>query len=103
MLRSIPKRIFRSLSTSSSSIRPPPSSSILSSILPTAIDTSTIEFKERASAMEILEKDLIRMLGVIHLGGGEKAIAKVRKTKGKLLVRERYVLLFYSYFFLSFS
>lgn len=86
--RSIPKSILRQtlirhVSTTT------PSTSTLTSILPTAIDITTVEFKERASAMKLLEEELKKSLELIHLGGGEKAIAKVRKTKGKLLVRER--------------
>lgn len=58
-------------------------------VLPTAIDTTSPEFKERAQAMKELEDDLVSKLQKIELGGGEKARRKVKEKEGKLLVRER--------------
>lgn len=57
-------------------------------VLPTAVDTSSPEFKERADAMKVLEDELTTLLSKIELGGGEKARARAKKA-GKLLVRER--------------
>jgi hypothetical protein len=68
----------------------PSSPSILSTVLPTSIDTTSVEFQERAAAMNVLEEDLKRLLRVVEEGGGAKAREKVRKAgNGKLLVRER--------------
>jgi hypothetical protein len=70
----------------------PPSPSILSTVLPTSVDTTSAEFLERAAAMKVLEDDLKRLLRVVEEGGGAKAREKVRKAgNGKLLVRERCV------------
>ena len=57
-------------------------------VLPTAVDVSSPEFKERADAMKVLEDELTTLLSKIELGGGEKARARAKKA-GKLLVRER--------------
>lgn len=58
-------------------------------VLPTAIDTTSSEFQERAQAMKELESDLLAKLQKIELGGGEKARRKVKENAGKLLARER--------------
>lgn len=73
---------------------PPHSPAVLSTVLPTAVDTSSPEFIERAAAMAVLEKDLAALRKVVEAGGGEQAQAKARKA-GKLLVRERCALLFF--------
>ncbi|ORY72420.1 carboxyl transferase [Leucosporidium creatinivorum] len=57
-------------------------------VLPTAIDATSPEFKERADAMKVLEDELRTLLTNIELGGGEKARARAKES-GKLLVRER--------------
>lgn len=57
-------------------------------VLPTAVDSSSPEFKERAEAMKVLEDELTTLLSKIELGGGDKARARAKKA-GKLLVRER--------------
>lgn len=58
-------------------------------VLPTAIDTNSIEFKERANDMKVLEDQLKALLleNQCH-PAGQRARERVVKA-GKLLVRER--------------
>lgn len=62
---------------------------LASHVLPTAIDTSSVEFKQRAEDMKVLEDQLQALLleNQSH-PSGERARERVHKA-GKLLVRER--------------
>lgn len=69
---------------------------LLATTLPTAVDPTSAEFIERASAMRVLEDELRTNLHAVYQGGGAKARAKVRQAgNGKLLVRERYIQLYH--------
>lgn len=60
-------------------------------VLPSLVDTSAPTFEERAAQMAQKEDELRAMWGKVCLGGGERARAKAKQA-GKLLVRERCVL-----------
>lgn len=62
------------------------------SVLPSLISTSSPEFVAKAEAMDALVADLDAKLANVRLGGGDKAVQRMR-TAGKKLPRERLSLL----------
>lgn len=62
------------------------------SVLPSLISTSSPEFVAKAEAMDALVADLDAKLANVRLGGGDKAVHRMR-TAGKKLPRERLSLL----------
>ncbi len=60
------------------------------SVLPSLISTTSPEFTAKSGAMDTLVADLESKLASARLGGGQKAVERMR-SKGKKLPRERYV------------
>jgi 3-methylcrotonyl-CoA carboxylase beta subunit len=60
------------------------------SVLPSLVSTSTPEFAAKAASMDELVADLEQKMAEARLGGGPKAVERMR-SKGKKLPRERYV------------
>lgn len=58
------------------------------SVLPSLISTSSPEFTEKSKAMDALVADFEAKLATARLGGGAKAVERMR-SKGKKLPRER--------------
>ena len=61
-------------------------------VIASLVDTASTTFEERAGQMKEREDELRAMWGKVALGGGERARTKAKKA-GKLLVRERCVLI----------
>lgn len=60
------------------------------SVLPSLISTTSPEFQENAQGMEALIQSLDMEIAQVRMGGGTKAIERMR-SKGKKLPRERCV------------
>lgn len=61
------------------------------SVLPSLISATSPEFVSKAEAMNSLIADLEAKMAAARLGGGTKAVERMR-SKGKKLPRERWVL-----------
>lgn len=60
------------------------------SVLPSLVSASTPEFAAKAASMDELVADVEQKIAEARLGGGPKAVERMR-SKGKKLPRERYV------------
>lgn len=61
-------------------------------VLPSSVSTASPDFVEKASAMDALVSDLEKHLATARLGGGHKALEKMR-ARGKKVPRDRFVLI----------